>query len=405
MSSNLLAPPPAPTATKRVERLQSYHESKRGRWVYLLLAGFVAFVTWANLFTIDEVARASGEVITRSRVQLIQSVDGGILKELLVHEGDRVQEGQILARLDPTSFAATVAETEARLHALRAKAARLRAEVVGSETLVLSDQILTNAPEIAEVESALFRQRQSGLNEELRILRQAIALSNRELALVKDLRQQGDASGSELLRAERALNEAEATHARRRNQFYEDAQQELTQVENEIAQNEQLLIRRRQEQDNSIFTAKMAGVVKNIRVTTVGGVLRPGEELMQIVPVDDELIIEAKVLPADIARIQKDLQASLRFDPFDYTIHGSVEGRVTYVSADTLKEETGRGTEIYYRVHLVPNAMPATTTTGKQLEISPGMTAQVDIRTGERSLMDYLLKPVRKTLSSALREE
>src|SRR5690606_26150914 len=134
----------------RAARLQRYHDSPSGRWVYLPLIGFVAFVAWANLFTIDEVARAHGEVITRSRVQVIQSVGGGVLMELLVHEGDRVEPGQELARLDPTNFAATVAETEARLHALRAKAARLRAEVVGSDSLTLSAAILENAPDIAE---------------------------------------------------------------------------------------------------------------------------------------------------------------------------------------------------------------------------------------------------------------
>lgn len=396
---------PREAAPDSVESLQRYHNSHRGRWVYLALAGVIAFVAWASLFTIDEVARAQGEVITRSRVQVIQSVDGGVLMELLANEGDRVSPGQVLARLDPTHFAATVAEAEARLHALRAKATRLRAEVVGSETLQLDPEIVAHAPDIAEVEIALFEQRRDALQEELRIQGDAVAISRRELDLVKDLSRRGDASGSEMLRAERSLNEAEASLARRRNQFYEEARQELTRMEDEIAQNDQLLIRRRQEQESSVFVARMAGVVKNIRVTTVGGVLRAGEELMQIVPVDDDLLIEAKVAPADIARIQAGLPATIRFDPFDYTIHGSVAGVVTYVSADTLKEETARGIEIYYRVRIAPAAVPVTTTTGRQLEITPGMTAQLDIRTGERSLMSYLLKPIRKTLTSALREE
>src|SRR5690606_24883693 len=163
-----------------------------------------------------------------------------------------VEPGQELARLDPTNFAATVAETEARLHALRAKAARLRAEVVGSESLTLSAAILENAPDIAEVETALFEQRRSGFQDEQRILEEAGDLARRELGLVVSLSQRGDASGSELLRAERALNEAAANRARRRNQFYEDARQELTRLEDEIAQSDQLLIRRRQEQENSV---------------------------------------------------------------------------------------------------------------------------------------------------------
>ena len=148
----------------------------------------------------------------------------------------------------------------------------------------------------------------------------------------------------------------------------------------------------------------MNGIVKNIKVTTVGGVLRAGEEIMQIVPVDDDLIIEAKIEPTDIAYIRPGLVANIRFDPFDYTIFGGVTGKVLYVSADTLKEETGQGEDIYYRVRVSSSSNPVTTTTGKVLEILPGMTTQVDIRTGDRTVMDYLLKPLRKTLMESFGE-
>lgn len=392
-------------ANATVDRLAHYHEPRHGGFVYLLLAAVVVFIVWANVFTLDEVARASGEVITPSRVQVIQSVDGGVLYELNVREGDRVSPGQELARLDQTRFAASVGETEARLYALRAKAARLRAEVVGADDLELSDKIHQQVPELADVEEALFEQRRQGLADELRILRQGVELARRELSLVQSLQEQGDASGAELLRAERTLNEAESRLINRRNQFYEEARQELTRVEDEIAQNEQLLIRRQQEQSSSVFRASVPGVVKNIRITTLGGVLGAGEELMQIVPVEDDMLVEGRVSPADIGRVEPGLSANIRLDPFDYTIHGTVEGTVTYVSADTIKEETGNGTEIYYRVHVAPASFPVTTTTGQSLELSPGMTAQVDIRTGERSLMNYLLKPIRKTLTSSFGEE
>ena len=153
-----------------------------------------------------------------------------------------------------------------------------------------------------------------------------------------------------------------------------------------------------------MFVALVPGIVKNIRVTTVGGVLGPGEELMQIVPVDDELLIESRVSPADIARVEPGLPVNIRFDPFDYTIFGAAPGEVTYVSADTLKETSEQGTAVYYRVHVRPIDSPVQTTTGQILEIVPGMTAQVDIRTGQRSLMDVLLKPLRKTISESFGE-
>jgi adhesin transport system membrane fusion protein len=331
-------------------------------------------------------------------------VDGGVLKELLVREGDRVEPGQVLARLDQTRFASTVGEINARLFALKAKVARLRAEVVGSEELTFPEGLQEQAPETTGIENALFEQRRTGLSEELRTLRVAVNLAERELELVQDLHDDGDASGSELLRAERGLNEAEANLVNRQNRFLEEARLELTRAEDEIAQNEQLLIRRLEEQASSVFTALVPGIVKNIRVTTVGGVLAPGEELMQIVPIEDELLIESRVSPADIARVEPGLPANIRFDPFDYTVYGAAPGQVTYVSADTLKEETEQGTAVYYRVHVKPDGPPVQTTTGRMLQIVPGMTAEVNIRTGRRSVMDVLLKPLRKTLDESFGE-
>jgi adhesin transport system membrane fusion protein len=386
------------------ERLQQAHRGRYRSLLMIIAAGMLAFIVWANLFQIDEVARASGEVITGSRVQIIQSVDGGVLNELLVREGDRVEPGQVLAQLDQTRFASTVAEINARLYALKAKVARLRAEVVGRAVLEFPEGLAEAAPDITRVEQALFDQRRTGLEEELRTLQVAVDLATRELGLVRDLYDEGDASGAELLRAERGLNEADARIVNRRNQFLEEARLELTEAENEIAQNEQLLIRRQEEQANSVFVALVPGIVKNILVTTVGGVLGPGEELMQIVPVEDELLIESRVSPADIARVEPGLPVNIRFDPFDYTIFGAAPGEVTYVSADTLKETSEQGTAVYYRVHVRPIDTPVQTTTGQILEIVPGMTAQVDIRTGQRSLMDVLLKPLRKTISESFGE-
>nr|VFJ53022.1 MAG: membrane fusion protein, adhesin transport system [Candidatus Kentron sp. DK]VFJ62033.1 MAG: membrane fusion protein, adhesin transport system [Candidatus Kentron sp. DK] len=388
----------------RVDRLENFHRRHHGFVLWLLLAALVLFVLWANVFHIDEVARAAGEVIASSRVQVIQAVDGGVLLSLNVREGDRVKPGQVLARLDQTRIGAAVGEIEARLFALKTKAMRLRAEVTGSEALVFSDEIIERFRDIAEVEQALFRQRRTGLKEELRTLKVAVELAREELALVRGLMHSGDVSNTELLRAKRAVNEAEANLINRKNRFLEEARAELTKVEDEIAQNEQVLARRRRELADSVFVALVPGIVKNIRVTTVGGVLRAGEEIMQIIPVDDDLIIEAKVSPADIARVHEGLEATIRFDPFDYTIHGGVKGKVTYVSADTLKEDTPQGEEIYYRAHVSPATHPVTTTTGRELEILPGMTAQIDIRTGDRALMDFLLKPLRKTLSESFGE-
>ena len=393
-----------PATQERVERLENFYRRRHGWLLGVMLLGLVSFIAWAMTFRIDEVARASGEVIASSRVQIIQAVDGGVLAQLAVKEGDRVTPGQLLARLDQTRVGATVGEVDARLFSLKAKAIRLRAEVTGASELVFPDETHKEFKEQATVERALFRQRSIGIREETRTLQVAVDLARKELHLIEKLLKTGDVNDSELLRAQRALNEAEARLINRKNKFLEDARIELTKAEDEIAQNEQVLTRRKREQQDSVFMSQVAGIVKNVRVTTVGGVLRPGEEIMQIVPVDDALIIEAKVRPADIAQLIVGLEANIRFDPFDYTIFGSVPGKVIYVSADTLKEDTNRGEDIYYRVHVSSTTSPVTTTTGNKLDILPGMTAQVDIRTGDRTVMEYLLKPLRKTLSESLGE-
>ncbi|XKE44367.1 HlyD family efflux transporter periplasmic adaptor subunit [Halomonas organivorans] len=388
----------------RVARLRNAHRAQGGGFLAILATALTAFILWANHFQIDEVARAQGEVIASSRVQVIQAVDGGVLKALNVREGDRVAPGQVLASLDQTRFGASVGEVEARLSALRAKAVRLRAEITGAETLAFPAALAAAYPDTVAVERTLFQQRREGLAAELANLREALALARRELAMIEELYRNGDASGSERLRARRTLNEAESKLITRRNRYQEEARTELTKTEDAIAQNEQTLISRRQEMESSVFVANVPGIVKNIRVTTVGGVLRAGEELMQIVPADDELLLQAKVSPADISRVRPGLEATLRLDTFDYTVFGGVKGRVTYVSADTLKEESGEQVSIYYRVHVEPEDYPVTTTTGRRLDLIPGMTAQVDIRTGERSVMDYLLKPLRRTVTEALGE-
>lgn len=373
-------------------------------WVLRILVGaFVVIIIWANLYTIDEVTRATGTVIVTSRVQVIQSVDGGVIESLMVREGDVVKEGQVLATLEQTRVGAAVNELNAKIAGLRAQASRLRAEVMAMPSVSFAKE-LDDFPETVELQRALFKQRRLGFEEEIRTLRVAVKLAEEDATLVRKLEKNGDVSRSEVIRVERALNEAEAQLANRKNKFFQEARTELAKIEDDLGQATEIRRQRAQQLEDTVFRAAVAGIVKNVRVTTKGGVLRAGEELMQIVPVDDELIVEAKVLPADIARIRPGLEANIRFDAFDFTIFGAVKGKVKYVSADTLKEESRSGELSYYRVHVVNDTHPVVSATGKTLEILPGMTAQVDIRTGHRSVMNYLLKPLRKTLSQSFGE-
>jgi adhesin transport system membrane fusion protein len=371
--------------------------------LWVLLIGLAAALAWASVYRIDEVTRASGTVIASTRVQIVQAVDGGVLQSLQVREGDRVEAGQEVARLDQTRFQAGVEELRARVAALKAQAARLRAEVLGAATVRYPPDA-TAFPELIKVQQALFMQRKVGLEEELRTLAVARDLARRDADLVRKLEKSGDVSQSEAIRVERALNEAQASLINRRNRHLQEASAELARAEADIAQNEQVLAQRQQQLDDTVLRASVPGIVKNVRVTTQGGVLRAGDELLQIVPVGEALIVEARVQPADIARVRIGLNAGIRFDPYDYTVYGAVDGEVRYVSADTIKDEGRGGEQAYYRIHVATEGNPLTTSIGRQIDIQPGMTAQVDIRTGDRTVMDYLLKPLRKTLAESLGE-
>lgn len=372
--------------------------------LWVLVFACATTVAWASIYRIDQTARGAGVVVASSRVQVIQAVDGGVLASLKVREGDQVAAGQVLAVLEQTRFSAAVKELDARLATLKAQRARLQAEVTGSSSISFSADVL-RFPDIVAVQKALFAQKKQSLEEELRTLTVAVNLAREDARLVRELAKTGDVSRSEVIRVERALNDAEAQLVNRKNKYYQDARAELAKAEDDAAQNEQVRTQRAQQLTDSVFRAPVAGIVKNVRVTTQGGVLRQGEELMQIVPVGDELIVETKVMPSDIALLKVGLPATIRFDAFDYTVYGAVNGKVSYISADTLKEETRGGEQTFYRVHVVTTGNPVRTRTGKPLDIIPGMTAQVDIRTGDRTVLDYILKPLRKTLAESMGEK
>ena len=384
------------------KQTKAEHE-RPSKVLWILVAAFFAILVWSYFYRIDQVVRGPGTFIATSRVQVIQAVDGGMITSLKVKEGDRVAQGQVLATLDDGRSLAAVRELDGRLAALYAKAARLKAEIAGAD-YVKFPAAVEKFPEIIRVETALFNQRTSGFQEEMRTAAVAVSLAREDAQLVNNLANNGDVSRSDVIRAQKAVNEAEATMINRRNKYLQEVGTDLTKAEDEIGQNEQIRAQRMQQLENTVLKASVPGIVKNMRLTTAGSVLRAGEELMQIVPVDDDIIVEVKVRPTDIAQLRPGLSASIRVDPYDYTIYGAVAGKVSYVSADTLKEETRAGEQVYYRVHVTTKGAPVVTQTGKEIEILPGMTSQVDIRIGDRTVLEYLLKPLRKTLTESFGE-
>jgi adhesin transport system membrane fusion protein len=366
----------------------------------------VTALAWSSLVEIDQVTRASGQLITSSRVQVVQSVDGGVIERLHVREGDRVEAGQTLATLDPGRTQAALRESEARAAALRAALARLAAESHASAQIAFPAG-LSAYPAVMRAQQALLDQRQRALAVELNALESSAALARQELALVQNLHRTGDVSQAELLRVSRLASEAEAQIAIRRNRWLQEVRAEQARAEDELAQIEQVQAQRREVLESLVIRAPVRGIVKNVRVTTRGGVLRPGEELLQIVPADDRLIVEARVRPSDIGLLRPGLPVSIKFDAYDYTVYGAVGGKLSYISADTLRDETRVGEQVYYRVHVetdIPPGAPAETGLRKQIDVMPGMTVTVDIRTGRRSALSYMLKPLRRTLDEAFSE-
>ena len=275
----------------------------RSALLWTFVVAFILLLAWAHYYEIDQTTQGMGSVISSSRIQVIQAVDGGVLHALKVKEGDQVRRGQVVAQLDQTRFGASVRELDARLAAMKAQSARLRAEVLGSATVKFPPE-LHDFPDLVKVQQALFDQKRQGLREELRTLEVAVKLAQEDAELVAQLAKTGDVSRSEVIRSERALNDAEAQLINRKNKYYQEVSTELAKVEDEINQNEQVRTQRNQQLTDSVMRTPVDGIVKNVRVTTQGGVLRAGDELMQIVPLDDKLLIEAKVRPADIAQIR-----------------------------------------------------------------------------------------------------
>jgi adhesin transport system membrane fusion protein len=374
--------------------------------VWSLTVALVALVAWAHQSVIDESTRASGTVIASSRVQVIQAVDGGVLGQLRVREGDRVRKGEVLAVFDETRTRASLRETEAKRSSQSATLARLEAEL-GDTELQFAPELMKRFPAVIQIQQSLYRERRKGLAAELQALADVARLARDELAMVERLVASGDASQMELLRARRAATEAEGAAANRRNKYIQDVSAELARVREDYEQVEQQATQKRQQLANSVVSSPASGIVKNVKFTTLGGVLRAGDELLQVVPVDDQMIVEAKVQPRDIGPIRPGLKATLKFDAYDYTVFGIVDGEVIYVSADTMRDETQRAdtpAATYYRVHIRTTTPGPVTRTGRRIDVLPGMTAQVDIRTGQRTLLAYLLKPVTKTLTEAFKE-
>ena len=415
------------------------------RFAHLLLATIMAFVIiflgWAGWATLDEVTRGEGRVIPSSQIQIVQNLEGGIVAELLVREGQIVEPDEVLLRINDVKAASELEGSKTRYHALLGSIARLKAEI--NETAVnFPPEVLNHARRVAINETALFDARLASLESELEILRnqarqrdQEVAelenklkqlarsakLAEDELEITEPLAARRVVSKVDLLRLQRQVNDLKGElessrlslprlklaqkEAHRRIEekilgFRLEAQRELNTLQTEASSLAELLTADADRVNRTDVRSPVRGTIKRLLINTVGGVVQPGQDLVEIVPLEDTLLIEARIRPADIAFLRPDQAAVVKVTAYDFSIYGGLDAEVENISADTITDERG---ESFFRVR-VRTTENTLGKTGEPLPIIPGMTTQVDILTGQKTVLDYLLKPILRVRDRALRE-
>lgn len=374
------------------------HTSPASILIMWLIAAVVASgLVWAYFARVEEITLGEARIIPISREQVIQSLEGGIVEEMLVHEGDVVEKGQILLRIDPTRAQAGYKEGLSKVQGLKGTIARLRAEAYGLSLAFPPDvQVI---PSIVRDETEAFNARRRSLDESLAALRRSQVLAQKEIDLAQPLAERGLISEVEILRMKRQANDFSLQIAERQNKYRSDANQELVRLESELAQSGEVVVTREDTLRRTTMRSPLKGTVKNIRSNTIGGVVAQGADIMEIVPLEDQLLVEAKVKPHDVAFLRPGLDATVKISAYDFGIYGGLKGKVELISPDTLRDEKRQAAsgqdDSYYRV-IVRTTSSYLQAGGKELPIIPGMTATVEIRTGEKTVLDYLLKPVFK---------
>ncbi|MFJ2713263.1 HlyD family type I secretion periplasmic adaptor subunit [Pseudomonas sp. NPDC087346] len=363
----------------------------------LIAVVLIGGLVWAYFARVEEITLGEATVISKSREQIIQSLEGGILAQMNVSEGDVVEKGQVLLKIDPTRAQASYREALSKVIGLKASITRLRAEAY-QQPLEFDDMVKTDQA-VVQQEIQAYNARKQALNDSVGALERSYAFSAREIQLAEPLAAKGLMSEVEILRMRRQANEIKTQMVERTNRYQAEANAELAKFELELSQTTENMVGRADVVERTTITAPVRGTVKNVRVNTRGGVIQPGEHILEIIPLEDQLLVEGKIRPADVAFLRPGLLATVKITAYDYAIYGGLKGKVEHISPDTLKDDqkaaAGRPDATYYRV-LVLTDKSSLDAGGKSLPIIPGMVASVEIRTGEKTILDYLLKPVLK---------
>lgn len=369
----------------------------------------VVALVWASVFDLDEITRGQGRVIPASREQVVQSLDTGILSELLVREGDLVQKDQILLRIDDIRSGSLYRETREKMLALLAQVMRLRAEAYSSSLTFPSE--LDVQPSLIERERKAYDTRKKALDQQLSALKRSLVAITREVALTAPMVKKGVVSEVELLRLQRQQADLDGQIAERTNRYLTEASNELSRVESEYAQTREMMLAREDTFKRSVMRSPMKGIIKNIQTTTVGAVIQSGQNILEIIPTHDEMLVEAYVKPSEIAFLAVGQPVVIKLTAYDFNKYGGLKGELIHFSPDTLRDEIGsrkqgaspvERDEGYYRL-LIRILDPNERRHGVVLHPMPGMTATVEILTGRKTVIEYLFRPL-QAVTQALRE-
>ena len=375
-------------------------ESSRGLF-YLIVIFFFVSLVWGTFAMLDEVTVGLGKVVPSSQVQVIQNLEGGILTELIVHEGEVVKKDQVLVRLSDTKSTVNYKEGRKRYLSLLAANARLYAESGGFDKVTFPPEVLDEASDSVKIETQLFQSQMKSFDESIGYLSKSYRLGNEELQKTKPLLAKGAASEVEIIRLERQVNDLKGQIEDKKNKFKADAQADHNKNQLEIQGLEQSNIYSADQLTRTIIKSPVNGVVKKLHVVTLGGVIQPGMSIMEIVPIEDNLLVEARVKPNDIAFLKIGQEATVKVSAYDFSTYGGIKGILEQISADTMIDEKNGESYFLIKVRTDKNYIVRDE---KHLPIIPGMTAEVDVLTGRKSVLSYLMKPLLKTKQNALRE-
>ncbi|PCH99499.1 MAG: secretion protein HlyD [Alphaproteobacteria bacterium] len=442
------------TFSRQMNKLEAYGDKlldtdedlplARHLQLFTIVAMVLVFIVWANYATLDEITRGEGKIVPSSEVQIIQHQEGGTIQALLVKEGDTVDAGQILMRLSDVGASSELGTTSTRILGLQAKVQRLQAEAEGKSAVEFTDEVMEGAPESVKEELNSFRANKAQLGSQILVLKSQLSqrraevsevntrirdtqrmidLTQEEMNMLQPLVARGSAPKRDILqleqqkaqqrseinglrasipRANSAIREAQARIKDIETTMRTTAQNDLTLAVSEIKTLQQQIPALKDRKTRTDIRSPVRGIVKDIKVQTSdgSGVIKPGDAVMEIVPLDDQLVVEANIRPADIAFLHPGQEGIVKITAYDFSIYGGLKGTVTAISADTITNQKG---ESFYKIKLT-TSQTSIIRNGVKLPIIPGMVASVDILTGEKTVMEYLMKPLVKTLNQSLNE-